>query len=393
MLISNPFMELDLPTLRQRRSMKWARYPDDVLPLWVAEMDTALAPPIRDTLRAAVDIGDTGYADPGGLAQAYAGFSGARFGWAPDPKDMLLAGDVAQGMISVLRVVTSPGDAVILNTPAYPPFFPDIVNAGRRICESPLACDADGRYRLDLDRLERDVARSDVTAYVLVNPHNPTGVVLSREELTAVAELCDRHGVRVLADEIHAPLTYPGPFVPYLSVPGTDRDFALVAASKAWNLAGLKSAMIVAGGQAAAEALRRIPEEAQYTSGLLGVLASEVALRDGVAWLDAVLSALDTNRSLLARLLEEYLPQVHYRPPAATYLAWLDCRDLGLAGEPAEFFLEQARVAVNAGPSFGPGGAGFVRLNFATSPTVLETAVARMARAVNRRPGSPRRYS
>jgi cystathionine beta-lyase len=378
----NPLTELDLPTLRRRRSMKWRRYPDDVLPLWVAEMDTPLAPPIRAALAEAVELGDTGYADPGQLAQAFAGFAFNRYGWWPDPGTAALAADVAQGFADVLRVVTKPGEAVLLSAPVYPPFFRLVPNADREIRTSPLARDADG-YRLDLDRLAADLAAPEVTAYLLVNPHNPTGLVLSRDELSAVARLCDEHGVRVLADEIHAPLTYPGVrFVPYLSLPEAQRGLAFHAASKAWNLAGLKAALIVPGTDAVDD-VRRVPVDAQIAAGLFGVVASEAAFRSAGPWLDDLLAGLDGNRALLGALLAEYLPEVRYTPPDATFLAWLDCRAVTPDADPAEVFLERGRVALSAGPTFGTVGTGFARINFATSPAILTEAVERMAAAVS----------
>jgi cysteine-S-conjugate beta-lyase len=385
----NPLAELDLTQLRRRRSLKWRRYPPEVLPLWVAEMDVPLAPGIREALHDAIDLGDTGYQHPGRLAEAFAGFSAARFAWWPDPGTMVHTSDVGRGLYEILQVVTRPDDAVLLNTPAYPPFFKHIPHAGRRVRESPLARDANGRYRLDPDRLARDLAAPDVTAYLLVNPHNPTGLVLSAAELSVVAQLCDDHGVRVLADEIHGPLTYPGAtFVPFLSRPEAQRGFAFVGASKAWNLPGLKASLIVPGAEAVAD-LRRVPEEAQYATGLFGILASEVAFRECGEWLDALLAGLDANRMLLGALLADHLPEVRYVPPDATYLAWLDCRDLGLDTEPGEFFLRHAAVAVNAGPTFGTAGDGFVRLNFATSPRILTTGVERMAAAVTRLRAAP----
>jgi cystathionine beta-lyase len=384
--VTNPLTELDLATLRRRRSVKWRQYPDDVLPLFVAEMDTPLAPPIQAALATAIRLGDTGYADPQRLPEAFAGFVARRFGWWPDPASMVIAADVASSMMNLLRVLTRRGDAVLFNTPGYPPFFPDIRNTGRQVRESPLSRSADGRYSLDLDRLAHDLAAPDVTAYVLVNPHNPTGLVLSRADLSAVAQLADQHGVRVIADEIHGPLCYPGvSFVPYLSLPEAQRGVSLMAASKAWNIAGLKAALIVPG-TAAVDDVRAIPIEARFATGVLGVLASEVAFRSAEGWLDALLDGLTANRALLGTLVAEHLPQVGYQPPDATFLAWLDCRGLGLPpGREAEVFLDEGRVAVNAGPTFGQPGTGFVRLNFATSPQLLTAAVQQMAAAVSSR--------
>ncbi|EWM63776.1 aminotransferase B [Micromonospora sp. M42] len=231
-------------------------------------------------------------------------------------------------------------------------------------------------------------------AFLLCNPHNPTGVVHRPDELATVAELAARHGVRVVSDEIHSPLALPGArFTPYLTVPGAQNAFALLSASKAWNLAGLKAALAVAGPDAADD-LARMPEEVSHGPSHFGVLAHTAAFRAGGPWLDRLLDGLDANRALLGSLLAEHLPAVSWRPPEGTYLAWLDCRALGVPTEagdgpgvasdldgPARMFLDRARVALSSGHVFGAGGAGFVRLNFATSPAVLTEAVTRMGRA------------
>jgi cystathionine beta-lyase len=378
---------LSLDDLRQRRSEKWQTFPEDVLPLFVAEMDTPLAGPVRAALSAALVRGDTGYAHIGQLAEAYAEFSTRRYGWCPDPGQTRLVPDVMQGIIEVLRAVTVPGDGVVINTPVYPPFFGDLRHAGRRLVEVPLIAAESGEYHLDLEGLERAFA-AGARAYLICNPHNPTGSVLTRDALLAVADLAGRYGVRLLVDEIHAPLTYPGvrhvPFLSLLSSAEPEaiaRAFVLVSASKAWNLAGLKAALLLAG-PAAADDLARIPAEVSVAAGLFGVIASEAALREGESWLADLLAELDANRALLARLLADELPAVGYRPPDATFMAWLDCRRLELGDDPAAVFLERGRVAVNSGHHFGAPGRGFVRFNFATSAERIAEGVRRMAYAL-----------
>jgi cystathionine beta-lyase len=297
---------------------------------------------------------------------------------------MILVPDVMQGIVAVLEAVTAPGSAVVINPPVYPPFFSFLPRAGRRLVESPLVPDGD-RWSLDLDRLAADLAQPGVGAYLLCNPHNPTGTVFTRTELLAVAELAARHRVRVLVDEIHAPLVYSGAtHIPFLSLadqaPAAASGFAVVTASKAWNLAGLKAALVVAG-PAAVALLDRVPHDVQEGAGLLGVIAAEAALTEGLPWLDALLVGLDANRHLLATLLADMLPEIRYRPPDGTYLAWLDCRNLALPDEASAHFLQHGRVAVNAGHTFGAAGAGFVRLNLATHPDIVTDAVTRMARS------------
>jgi cystathionine beta-lyase len=382
-VVVSPLTELTLEDLRRRRSAKWREYPEDVLPLWLAEMDTPLAPPIRQALAEAVETGDTGYAAPGDLRAAFSEFARSRFGWAVDPSWATVIPDVMTGVGVLLDLVTAPGDGVVITTPVYPPFFARLTMAGRRIVEAPLAWSYSSGYSLDLDSLATAFAEPSVTACLLSNPHNPTGLVFSRAELLAIASLAERFDVRLLADEIHAPLVYPGAVhTPLLSLASSSeaaaRSCALFSASKAWNLPGLKAALLVAGPAAALD----IPREVLWGTGLFGVIASEAAFRSGVPWLDSLVSGLDANRSLLASLLSSSLPDVGYRPPASTYLAWLDCRALGLGDDPAAVLLERGRLALSSGPAFGAPGNGFVRLNFATSPEILREAVARFASVV-----------
>jgi cystathionine beta-lyase len=378
--VDNPLTALTLAELRERRSIKWRRYDPDVLPLWVAEMDTPLAEPIERALAAAIARGDTGYAHPGRLAEAFAAFAARRYGWSPDPGRMLVLPDVMRALGEVLAVASGPGDGVVVNPPVYPPFFAVTTIAGRRVVESPLARSGDGRYRLDLEALDRDLARPDVRVYLLCNPHNPTGQVVRPDELAAIAEIAERHDVLVVADEIHAPLTYPGvSYTPFATV--SDTGVTLVSASKAWNVPGMKAALAVANGDAGWARLSAIPIEATFGTGLFGVIAGEAAFTDGEAWLDALMAGLDHNRGLLADLLARHLPGARCAPPEATFLAWLDLTAVGLGDDPAEAFLRHG-VALTRGPDFGSPGRGHARLNLATSPEVLTEAVRRMALAV-----------
>ncbi|MFY7065824.1 MalY/PatB family protein [Nocardiopsis changdeensis] len=396
--VPNPLEQPTVEDLRRRTSMKWRTYPEDVLPLWVAEMDVPLAEPVARALHRAVELGDTGYPVGGrAYAEALAGFAQRRWGWkGPDVEHTALVPDVMLGIVEVLRLVTGPGDTVVVNPPVYPPFHAFVTHADRRVAAAPLGADG----RLDLDALGEAYAaaraRGGRPAHLLCNPHNPTGAVHTADELAAVAALAREYGVRVVADEIHAPLVLDGArFTPYLSVDGAEDAFAVTSASKAWNLAGLKAGLVLAG-PGAADDLARMPEEVGHGPSHLGALAHTAALNEGGAWLDALLAGLAANRELLGRLLAEHLPGVGYTPPEGTYLAWLDCRGLGfddprdtdgpgvvtdLAG-PARVFLDRARVALSSGHTFGSGGAGRVRLNFATSAAVLTEAVRRMGEAV-----------
>ncbi|MGW4681462.1 MalY/PatB family protein [Micromonospora taraxaci] len=380
---ANPLRQLTIGQLRQRTSLKWREYPDDVLPLWVAEMDVPLAEPVARAITDAVARGDTGYTAGTAYPQALAEFAHRRWGWdGLAVERTTLVPDVMHGVVEALRLLTDVGDAVVVNCPVYPPFYDFVTHAGRRIVEAPLGED----LRIDLGALEDAFRQARAggrpAAYLLCNPHNPTGVLHTAAELAAVASLADQHGVRVVADEIHAPVVIGGgQFVPYLSVPGAENGLSLMSASKGWNLAGLRGAMLIAGPAAAGD-LARVPFEASVSTSHLGVIAHTAAFRDGGEWLDAVLTGLDDNRRLLAALLAEHLPVVRYQPGQATYLAWLDCRALGLGDDPASVFLDRGRVALNPGTAFGTGGEGHVRLNLATAPELITEAVRRMAAAV-----------
>ncbi|WP_205873553.1 MalY/PatB family protein [Mycobacterium camsae] len=401
-MTTNPLEELTLEQLRRRTSMKWRAYPADVLPLWVAEMDLNLAPEVARAIHCAVDAGDTGYPHGRGYASAISEFARRRWHW-----DGLSVGrtrvvpDVMLGVVEMLRLVTERGDTVIVNSPVYAPFYAFVSHDGRTVVEAPLGADG----RIDLDALEdafvrarQSAGRTGKVGYLLCNPHNPTGAVHTAAELGAIAALARQYEIAVVADEIHAPLILPGAgFTPYLSVPGAENALALTSASKAWNLAGLKAALAMAGPESAAD-LRRMPEEVGHGASHLGLIAHTAAFSSAGDWLDALLRGLDENRTLLGDLVETHLPGVRLLRPQGTYLAWLDCRELGFDEEhtegikavsdlsgPARWFVNHARVALSSGHVFGAGGAGHVRLNFATSKAILTEAITRMGEAVRER--------
>jgi cystathionine beta-lyase len=377
--------DLTLDELRERRSVKWRFKEPDVLPLWVAEMDVRLAEPIRAALAELVERSDTGYVTWEGLAEAYAAFAARRWRQELDPERMFVVPDVMWGIFEVLLVGTEPGDRVVINPPVYAPFFETVAHARRRLVEVPLMRDPAGMYGLDLAGLERAFA-AGARAYLLCSPHNPVGRVWTRAELEAVAALADRYGVLVLADEIHGPLVYaPHRFVPFatLDAPAAREAISFTSASKAWNLAGLKCALAVAGSAGGAALLARMGEEVAYGAGLFGAVANTVAFDQSEPWLDELLVALHANRDHLGTLLAKHLPALRWRPEdvQATYLAWLDCSPLGL-DDPAGVFERRGRVALEPGPLYGTGGDGYVRLNFATTPTILDEAVRRMRAAI-----------
>lgn len=378
---------LPLAELRERSSEKWREYPADVLPLFVAETDFPLAPAIQSTLRHAIDTGDTGYvASRTPLAAAYSAFARRRFGWAPDPARMRSTADVSMGIVEILRRVTQPGERVVVTPPVYPPFFELVSEAGAEVQRVPLR-DTGTTWELDLDGI-RSAFEDGATAILLCNPHNPTGTVHDRDSLTALAELADEFGAAVVSDEIHGPLAQPGTgFTPFLDTgEAAERvGYAVVSASKAFNLAGLKCALMVTAADATTAVVRGLPVEVEWRTGQFGLLAAVAAFsEESDAWLDGLLRTLDENRVLLEDLLAARLPQARYRIPDAGYLAWIDLSGLGWGDNPARRILKEAKVALHFGPAFGAEGAGHVRLNFGTSPEIITEAIERIASLVHR---------
>ena len=306
------FDDVALDELRARRSEKWRRYGDDVLPVWVAELDFPLAPAVQAALADAVERSDTGYASPRELPTAFASFAADRWGWNVDPAWTLLVADVMSGVAELLRTLTAPGDGVVVNPPVYPPFFTITREVEREVVEVPLTPD----WRLDLDALEAAFA-AGARAFLLCSPHNPTGTVHTRAELAAVAELAAQHDVLVIADEVHAPMTLPdATHVPYLQV-GAENGLTLASASKAWNVAGLKCALAVAGSEHAASLLARVPTHVRFHVSHFGVIAGVAAFLDGGDWLDGLVAHLDRQRDRLADLLAAELPEIRLVRPHA----------------------------------------------------------------------------
>jgi cystathionine beta-lyase len=355
-----------------------------VLPAFVAEMDYDLAGPVKEAVIAAITASDTGYAHIGRLGEVFSAFAAERLGWSPDPARTFAIPDVMTGIAEMITALTPAGSAIVLSPPVYAPFFFRIGFTGRRVIEAPLRRRSDGGYDLDPETLDAALGQDGVGAYLLCSPHNPIGRVWSAADLRMVADLCQAHGKLVLADEIHAPLVLPGATqVPFLSLdhPATQRAIAFTSASKGWNIPGLKCGLAVAGSDELAGQLAERWEA--LLAGQLGILASVAAFEQSLPWLDAALAQLDENRALLSRLLAEHLPGVRYVPPEASFLAWLDCTELGLGDDPAATFLDRGKVALSPGPDFGTQGNGFARLNMGTSPELLGEAVRRMSAALH----------
>jgi cystathionine beta-lyase len=366
--------------------VKWQAFGPDVIPAWIAEMDFALAEPIAAMLHDAINRSDTGYAWTGEVGEALGVFSATRWNWIIDPEQVMAVGDVLTGVSHVLISMTNPGESVVINSPVYPPFFTTVTDAAQRaLVDVPLIWDG-SRYTFNQEKMEEAFSRSDVTAYLMCSPHNPTGRVFDQSEMQFIADLAKKYQVLVVADEIHAPITHLDyEFIPYLAIAGEEPAVSVISASKAWNIAGLRCAQVVSSSKQLHKTLTdSIPIEVQQSSGHLGALAAVTAYTQGAPWLDAMLAHLETQVTLLRGLLDQHLPDVSFTTPQASFLAWLDCRALDLGLDPAAHFLNQSQVALNSGPTFGPSGAGFARLNFATSAQILEEIVIRMARTITK---------
>ncbi len=384
MVATSPFDAVDLSELRRRHSEKWVRYPPDVLPAHIAEMDFAPAPAVAAALSEAVALGDLGYAAAAStpLADVFAEFASRRWGWDVDPQAVVAVPDVMVGVAELLRLLTPPGAGVVVTTPVYPPFFSVIAEVGRTVVEVPLL-EPEGEGRLPLDGIRAAFA-AGARAMLLCNPHNPTGYVAGDEELVELSTIVRAHDGLLLADEIHGTLTHSGiPFVPIGTLTDSgDAAISLTSATKGWNIAGLKCGLAVAHSPRTREALAALPTDLHDRVGHLGVIASIAAFGDGEAWLDDLRAYLAETHRRLPALLAERVPGVGYHPARASFLAWLDCRALGLGDDPAAHFLEHGRVSLVPGPTFGPPGRGFARLNVGTSWALVEEAVGRMASAL-----------
>ena len=371
---------LPLSQLQKRRSAKWREFPSDVLPLPVAEMDFEIAKPIRDALEEMIKGSDTGYLGPiPELGINLAKFSKARWGWEIDPEQVFTATDVGVGMVEMARTVVNPGDSIMINSPVYHNMNNWIAELKCKSYDAPLT-KTGLHYTLDLDAVERGF-KAGVKAHFLCNPHNPVGTVFNKEELAALAELAKKYGVTVFSDEIHAPLTYDATqFVPFLAVSETAREVGIcvTAASKSWNLAGLKCATVITAHPKQQERAKAMPAAVHFRASLFGAVASATAYQCS-DWLDSAIETFDSNRNYLKKLLTQSLPTVGYRVPDFSYLAWLDLTSLNLGENPAQTLLEKGKLALNAGAMFGADSGNFVRLNFATSEEILDGAVSRIA--------------
>jgi cystathionine beta-lyase len=382
---------LSADELRARSGRKWHEYAEDVVPAWVAEMDFEVAEPIRIVLRRIAGEAAYGYEESWlypALAEAFAEYMQRQFGWQVGSEHVVPVADLVQALFSGVVAFTEPGQGVVLQTPIYPPFQMAVRETGRRIVESPLL-DTGQRFDMDPDSL---AAAFDARAPVLLlcNPHNPTGRVFERTELEAIARLAVERQLVVIADEVHADLVFlknsSHQHIPFASL-GPEvaaRTVTITSATKAYNIPGLRCGVMHFGSAALREQFRQaVPDRMLGIANRFGIEATLVAWRECGGWLNEVLEVLEKNRVRIQTFLAQELPGVRWYPPEATYLAWLDCRDVLPADVvPQRFLLDKARVALSDGTDFGPGGEGRARLNFGTSPQILETILSRLAQSL-----------
>jgi cysteine-S-conjugate beta-lyase len=383
------FQFLSLEELRTHKSAKWRSFTPDVLPLPVAEMDFQIAEPIRNVLLEMVTHSDLGYLGPiPEMGEAFAHFATTRFGWRPDPLQVRIAADVGIGIVETLRVITAPGDAILINSPVYPNFAAWSEETHLKVIDVPLTrsdSEIDGNnWHLNWEGIE-GAYRSGIKVHLICNPHNPLGRVYTKAELSRLAELAEENNVIVISDEIHAPLTFSEqPFTPFLSLNDQARavGITVTAASKGWNIAGLKCAIIVTENEALFERLNAIAPATHYRASILGAFATVAAFQEGGPWLDALLLQLESNRKLVQELIEGKLPKAIAHIPHSSYLSWIDLSVYNLGDDPAAYLLEKAQTAFVPGESFGKDFSQFIRLNFATSPQIIESAFERVSAAI-----------
>ena len=372
---------LTLAELRKRKSVKWRHFPSDVLPLPVAEMDFPTAPKIKAALTDMVERSDTGYLGPfPELFDAFANFSAKRWGWQVDTKQMRIATDVGVGIVEIMRTLIKPGEKVMLNSPVYENIWRWVSEVHATTVDTPLSED-NLSYKLDLAAIEKEY-QNGVKVHILCHPHNPVGVIFSKDQLSDLADLAKKYQVVILSDEIHAPLTYDAKtFTPFLNVSQNAKEvgITITSASKSFNLAGLKCALIITDSIKLQERINLMPPAVTWRASLFGAVASTAAYAESVDWLDGVLITLDQNRKLVEKLIATKAPAIKYRIPDFGYLAWLDLSALALGEDPAAVILEKGKLAVNGGVLYGPKHKSFVRLNFGTSPEIITEAFDRLA--------------
>ena len=364
---------------RATGSKKWSQYADDVLPMWVADMDFPVAPAILNALQTRLAHPLLGYAVvQDSLRETLVKHLWSAYAWRIQPEDLVFLPGVEPGVNMALHALLPQGAAVALQTPNYSPLLHAPANWQLPRIDLPLKADARGEYPTDIPAL--DQALNDAGALLLSNPHNPLGKVFSGEELQLIADACVRHDVLLISDEIHADILFDGrQHIPVASISPAiaARSVTLMSASKAWNIAGLKTAFAVIQNPELRQRFNAGRLGLVDSVNALGLEATQAAYSEGEGWLREANAYLQENRDYLANAIRTRLPGIKMHLPQGTYLAWLDCSALGLA-HPQRFFLEQAKVAMSEGLEFGDDCGQFVRLNFGCPRDMLEEALSRM---------------
>jgi cystathionine beta-lyase len=385
-------MNYDFDTIIDRRSSdstKWRKFDQDVIPMWVADMDFISPQPVIEALQERVVHGVFGYLDPGlsEFRQVFVERLAALYRWEVQPEDLVINPGVITGFNMACQAVGKPGSGILLQTPAYHPFLRAPENANRFRQDVELLQNDDGHYSIDWEALEKAITRQ-TSLFISCNPHNPVGRVFREDELERMAEMCLRRGLVICSDEIHCDLVYPGQrHIPIASLAPeiAAQTITLMAPSKTFNLAGLKFSVAIIQNAELRRKFQRVGSDLVGGINLLGPVAALAAYRDGGDWLEQLLVYLGANRDYLYDFVTNELPGVSMVSPEGTYLAWLDCREAGIEGNPCEFFLEVARVGFNDGAIFGMDGQGFVRLNFGCPRGILREALERMRHALKTR--------
>jgi cystathionine beta-lyase len=376
-----------VPPRRHTDSLKWHRY-SNALPLWVADMDFPAPEPVLAALHERVAQGVFGYgAPPDKLTDVLCARMADLYRWTVTPEQIVYLPGLVCGLNVVCRAIGEPGDEVLVQTPVYPPFLAAPGYQERRLVTAELTAECrDGRLYYTFDDAAFAAAIGPRTRlFILCHPHNPVGRAFTVQELTRLADLCERYDLTVCSDEIHCDLLLDGRRHTPLAALNPDiarRCITLMAPSKTFNIPGLGASFAIIQHpelrRRCKQALRGIVPDVN----ILGLTAARAAYQHGGDWLRALLPYLAANRDYVADFVTRHLPGVRVTVPEATYLAWLDCREGGISGNPHEFFLQQAGVALNDGATFGPGGEGFVRLNFACPRTLLAEGLERMRAAL-----------
>lgn len=375
---------LPLAELRKRKSTKWRSFPKDVLPLPVAEMDFPIAEPIKKALQDMVDRSDTGYLGPfPEMLEAFKSISETLWSWTPDVSQMRTSTDVGVGVVEVLRTLISPGDAIVLNSPIYDNMWRWINEVKGKLVDVPLIHEGIN-YQMDLAGVEA-AYKAGAKVHLLCSPHNPVGIVFSKETLSNIADLAEKYGVIVISDEIHAPLTFNSKeFTPFLNVSTAAQrvGITVTSASKTFNLAGLKCALIITQDEKLKERINSMPVSVAFRASLFGAVAATAAMSESQDWLNNLIYTLDQNRKLLRNLIDSKAPAIGYREPDFGYLAWLDLSQLGLGDDPAKLILERSKLAVNAGSMYGPNSKNHIRFNFGTGSEIITEAFDRIMQSI-----------